>query len=56
MINPSDVAAMVSSWFTSIGNPANLTGDADGNGAIEPADVAAFVAAWFADLTSGCGT
>lgn len=54
VVTPSDVAAMVNSWFIGLGN-GQLSGDFDGNGASQPADVAAFVAAWIADLTGGCG-
>jgi hypothetical protein len=53
LLNPADVSAFVSTWFTGLtaGIP---VGDFDGNGGIEPADVAAFVTAWFGALASGC--
>lgn len=51
-VQPSDVAAFVTDWFTSL-TQGTLQGDFDGNQAVEPADVATFVGEWFAAVTSG---
>lgn len=52
-IQPADVAAAVSTWFTSV-QQSTIAGDFDGNGSVQPADIAFFVNAWFTALNSGC--
>lgn len=53
LLQPADVALMVSTWLTSL-SAGTLAGDYDGSGAVEPADVALFVQRWFAAVIGGC--
>lgn len=52
-IEPADVAAFVSNWFTSL-QQGTLAGDWNHDNSVTPADVSAFVNAWYLAVTNGC--
>ncbi len=52
MITPSDIAAFISDWVSSLANQTTLA-DYDQNGSVDPSDIAQFVTDWLAALGSG---